>query len=207
MLELRHIAKRFGTTEVLTDLNLRLDAGEIVALTGPSGCGKTTVLRLIAGLEAPDQGEIHLGGRLVSRARWTLPPHQRELGCVFQEPRLWPHLTVRGNIEFALAGRTRQERLERLEKVAQWTGLSALLDRHPAGLSGGQARRVALARALAPGRRCVLMDEPLTNLDPASTLDLLEALRQAWREERFALLYITHDPAEIQALDARTLTL
>ena len=207
MLELRHIAKQFGNTRVLSDLNLTLGDGEIIALSGPSGCGKTTVLRLIAGLETPDQGEIYMDGRLVSRARWILPPHQRELGCVFQEPRLWPHLTVRGNIEFALAGWSRHERHERLEKVAQWTGLNALLERHPSGLSGGEARRVALARALAPRRRCVLMDEPMTNLDPSSTLELLDALRQAWREEHFALLYITHDPAEIQALDARRISL
>ena len=114
---------------------------------------------------------------------------------------------MRGNIEFALSGWTRNERLARLEKVAQWTGLTALLDRHPCGLSGGEARRVALARALAPRRRLVLMDEPLTNLDAASAQSLLDAVLQAWREEQFALLYVTHDPAEMQSLDARILTI
>lgn len=207
MLELRKICKRFGLTEVLTGLDLTIGAGEIAALCGPSGCGKTTVLRLIAGLELPDQGEIHLHGRLVSRPHWLVPPHQRQIACVFQEPRLWPHLCVRRNIEFALAGWNRRQRMERLEKVAQWTGLGGLLDRHPSGLSGGQARRVALARALAPQRRLVLMDEPLTNLDAASAQALLEAVRQAWREEQFSLLYVTHDPAEIRTLDARILNL
>jgi len=207
MLELRQVGKRFGNTEVLSEVNFRLGPGEIATLTGPSGCGKTTVLRLISGLEMLSQGEIHMEGRLVSCPQWGVPPHRRHIGCVFQEPRLWPHLTVRGNIEFALSGWTRNERLARLEKVAQWTGLTALLDRHPCGLSGGEARRVALARALAPRRRLVLMDEPLTNLDAASAQSLLDAVLQAWREEQFALLYVTHDPAEMQSLDARILTI
>ena len=207
MLELRQVAKRFGNFEVLSGVNFRLGPGEIAALTGPSGCGKTTVLRLISGLEMLDQGEIHLEGRLVSRSQWGTPPHQRQLGCVFQEPRLWPHLTVSGNIEFSISGWTRSERRARLEKVAEWTGLTALLHRHPSGLSAGEARRVALARALAPRRKLVLMDEPLTNLDTASTQSLLDAVLQAWREEQFTLLYVTHDPAEIQSLDARILSL
>lgn len=207
MLELRMVGKRFGNTPVLSDLSFMLGAGEIAALRGPSGCGKTTVLRLISGLEIPDRGEIHIDGRLVSRSRWALPPHERQIGCVFQEPRLWPHLTVRGNIEFSLAGWSRHERSARLEKVAQWTGLPGLLNRHPSALSGGEARRVALARALAPRRKLVLMDEPLTNLDAASAQSLLDAVLQAWREEKFTLLYVTHDPAEMQSLDARILTI
>ena len=206
MLELRQIAKRFGNTEVLSGMNFTLGDGEIVALSGPSGCGKTTLLRLIAGLEMPDQGDIRLEGRLVSCPQWIMPPHQRQIGYVFQEPRLWPHLTVRGNIEFSLAGLKRNERRARLERVTQWTGLNALLDRSPSELSGGEARRVALARALAPQRKLVLMDEPLTNLDIPNVQSLIEAIRQAWQEERFALLYVTHDPVEMKSLDARILT-
>jgi iron(III) transport system ATP-binding protein len=207
MLELRTVSKGFGSTRVLSDLSFTLGDGEIAALCGPSGSGKTTVLRLISGLELPDQGEIHIDGRLASRPKWGLPPHQRQIGCVFQEPRLWPHMTVRGNIEFALAGWSRNERRARLDQAAQWTGLANLLDRHPAGLSGGEARRVALARALAPRRKLVLMDEPLTNLDASSAQSLLDAVLQAWREEKFSLLYVTHDPAEMQSLDARILTI
>lgn len=207
MLELRMVGKHFGMTPVLSDLSFTVGAGEIAALCGPSGCGKTTVLRLISGLEIPDRGEILIDGRLVSRAQWVLPPHERQIGCVFQEPRLWPHMTVRGNIGFPLVGWTRHERSARIAKVAQWTGLCGLLDRHPSGLSGGEARRVALARALAPRRRLLLMDEPLTNLDAVSAKSLLDAVLQAWQEEKFTLLYVTHHPAELQSLDARILTI
>lgn len=207
MLELRMVGKCFGQARILSDLSFTLGAGEIAALCGPSGCGKTTVLRLISGLEIPDEGEIHMDRRLVSRTQWALPPHERQIGCVFQEPRLWPHLTVRGNIEFSLAGWPPHKRSTRLEKVAHWTGLCDLLDRHPSGLSGGEARRVALARALAPRRRLVLMDEPLTNLDASSAQALLDGVLQAWREESFTLLYVTHDSAEMQSLDARILTI
>jgi ABC-type sugar transport system ATPase subunit len=193
MLEARDVTKRFGATVALDGISLRLDRGEAAMLRGPSGCGKTTFLRIIAGLVAPDSGEIRLDSAPASRPGLLIQPHRRGIAFVFQEPRLWPHMTARQNVAFALSALKPWERAERLSMVSERMGITALLARYPAELSVGQARRVALARALAPKRSLVLMDEPLTNLDGEGRRDLVEVLRRFWTEERFALVYVTHD--------------
>ena len=196
MFEIRKVTVRFGGTVALDDFSLQFGAGEAVVIRGPSGCGKTTLLRVIAGLTAPGKGEVWLQGLQVSRPDLILPPHQRNLAFVFQEPRLWPHMTVRQNVMFGLSALKPGQRAERLEQVAVNTGINDLLARYPAELSGGQARRVALARALAPGRPLILMDEPLTNLDDESRLGLVDVIRRFREKENFALLYVTHDTLE-----------
>ncbi|TAN43563.1 MAG: ATP-binding cassette domain-containing protein [Nitrospirae bacterium] len=196
MFEVRNVTVRFGSTVALDDVSLQFSPGEAVIVRGPSGCGKTTLLRVIAGLTVPDTGEIWLQGSQASRPDFILPPHQRNLAFVFQEPRLWPHMTVRQNVMFGLAVLRPSERAERLALVADNTGIIDLLTRYPSELSGGQARRVALARALAPQRPLILMDEPLTNLDDAGRRDLVAVVRRFWEEEKFALLYVTHDALE-----------
>ncbi|MGD9972032.1 MAG: ATP-binding cassette domain-containing protein [Desulfatirhabdiaceae bacterium] len=193
MLEIRNVTVKFADTIALDDFSLLIGSAETVVVCGPSGCGKTTLLRVIAGLTAPCRGEIWLQGIQVSRPDSILPPHQRHLAFVFQEPRLWPHMTVRQNVLFGLSELKPVDRAKRLEHVAGHTGITDLLTRYPAELSGGQARRVALARALAPGRPLILMDEPLTNLDDKGRMDLMDVVQRFREEEKFAMLYVTHD--------------
>ncbi len=196
MFEVRKVTVKFGNTVALDDFSLQFNAGETVVVRGPSGCGKTTLLRVISGLAAPCKGEIWLQGLQASRPDYVLPPHQRYIAFVFQEPRLWPHMTVRQNVMFGLSAMKPSDRAERLVHVADNTGINDLLKRYPAELSGGQARRVALARALAPRRPLILMDEPLTNLDDEGRRDLVDVVQRFWEEEKFALLYVTHDALE-----------
>lgn len=193
MLELRDVTVQFADTLALDGLTLELGSGEAAIVRGPSGCGKTTLLRVIAGLTAPDKGEVWMHGRQVSGPDIILPPYQRQIAYVFQEPRLWPHMTVKQNIMFGLAAMGADQAREHLMQVSSSTGVEGLLERYPSELSGGQARRVSLARALAPMRQLVLMDEPLTNLDDEGRRDLLGVIEQAWQRERFSLLYVTHD--------------
>jgi iron(III) transport system ATP-binding protein len=205
MYEVRNATVRFGSTVALHDFSLKLERGEAVAVRGPSGCGKTTLLRLIAGLTSPSEGEVWMDGALVSRPGRTDPPHLRHLAFVFQEPRLWPHMTVRENVMFGLSEIGRSERTLRLERVAESTAITDLLERYPAELSGGQMRRVAVARALAPQRPLILMDEPLTNLDREARHDLSEVVRRYREEEGFALLWVTHDNSEEMIFPHRTI--
>ncbi len=205
MIELNDVGRTFGGVEALAGVSLRIEQGARVAVTGPSGSGKTTLLRLIAGLEVPDSGEIRIGGRIVSRAGWIHPPHLRGIGYVFQKPCLWPHMTVAQNVSFALGARARGERQRRLEDVLALTGLTELAGRRPGELSGGQERRAALARAIAPKPEILLMDEPLTNLDGAATNAMLDLILRTVNESACTLVYVTHDMAEASALAARTI--
>ncbi|MGV8120990.1 MAG: ATP-binding cassette domain-containing protein [Candidatus Xenobiia bacterium LiM19] len=196
MLELKNITKRFGSTLALSEVSLSLEKGEAAIVRGPSGCGKTTMLRLIAGLIPPDLGEIWLHGAQASRPDWLLSPFRRNIAYVFQEPRLWPHMTVKGNVMFGLSAMKPARQLERLALVSQCTGILDFQARYPSELSVGQARRVALARAIAPMRPLILMDEPMTNLDDDGRKDLLTVLQRFWTDEGFTLLYVTHDASE-----------
>jgi ABC-type sugar transport system ATPase subunit len=205
MLDLRGIGRRFESTVALQDISFQVGTAEALSVRGPSGSGKTTLLRLIAGLVAPDSGEIWLHGARASCRGSILPPYRRNLAFVFQEPRLWPHMTVRQNVMFALAAHPAAEREVRFEKISQYTGIQNFLRRYPAEISVGQARRVALARALAPKRPLVLMDEPLANLDQDSRHELTEVIRRFWMEERFALIYVTHDASDETSFAQRTI--
>jgi heme ABC exporter ATP-binding subunit CcmA len=205
MLDVRHVSKQFGHTVALDRVSLRLEAGEAALLRGPSGCGKTTLLRIIAGLTAPDSGEIWLSGSPANRSGLLVQPYRRNISFVFQEPRLWPHMTARQNLDFALSALKPEERTARLSLAAEKVGITGLLNRYPAELSVGQARRVALARALAPKRPLVLMDEPLTNLDEKGRQDLQEVIRSFWEEERFTLLYVTHEAVDPAHFIRRTI--
>jgi iron(III) transport system ATP-binding protein len=196
MLEVRGITKRFGATVALDGVSLTMDGGEAALLRGPSGCGKTTLLRLIAGLIAPDSGEIWLNSVRASGPGRLTRPDRRGIAFAFQEPRLWPHMTARQNVAFALSALKPAERAERLNLVSASTGATPFLARYPAELSVGQARRVALARALAPKRPLILMDEPLTNLDGEARRDLGEVIRRFWTEEQFTLVYVTHETTD-----------
>ena len=207
MIKLDGVTKAYDGIAAVKGVSLDIGAGEWVAVLGPSGSGKTTLLRLIAGLEVPDAGEIRIEGELASGPGWALAPHKRDMGYVFQSPALWPHMTVAQNILFALNGQTKVEANHRLEELLDKTSLTGLAKRYPHQVSGGEARRVALARALAPRRGCLLMDEPLTNLDSDLKLELLDLIRKSVGDEHASLIYVTHDVDEALCITNRLLTL
>ncbi|MBL8397098.1 MAG: ABC transporter ATP-binding protein [Candidatus Accumulibacter sp.] len=199
-LELDHIVQRYGSTVVVNGVSFRVDSGDIACLLGPSGCGKTTLLRGIAGFEELAAGEIRLQNRLVSRQGWRLAPEKRQIGMVFQDYALFPHLTVARNVGFGLGALPAQERRQRIDDWLTTVGLLDLGDKYPHQLSGGQQQRVALARALAPRPQLVLLDEPFSNLD----IDLRERLalevREILKRQRITAVLVTHDQHEAFAM-------
>ncbi len=198
VISLRGLTRRFpGAARAAVDgLSLALQPGEILALLGPSGCGKTTTLRLAAGFEPPDRGEIRIDGELVARAGWALPPERRRLGMVFQDLALFPHLTVAENIAFGLKGLGRAARAARVAELLALVELADYGARYPHQLSGGQQQRVALARALAPRPRALLMDEPFSTLDAATRAGVRGEVIDILRHESVAALLVTHDQDE-----------
>jgi iron(III) transport system ATP-binding protein len=191
-----------GGNEALRDVSIDVEPGTFVVLLGPSGSGKTTMLRCLAGIERISSGRIAIGGRTVADGRTHVPPDQRDLSMVFQDYALWPHLTARDNVAFALRRRhlSRAECRSRAADMLDRVGLGALADRYPNQLSGGEQQRVALARALIADTGLILCDEPLSNLDA----DLRERMRveisSLVREAAATTVYITHDQAEAFAL-------
>ena len=202
---LEHLSKSvLRGARAVGDVSLEVADGELLAIVGPSGCGKTTLLRIIAGLTVPSAGTVRIDGRDVTRE----PAYQRDVAFVFQRPALYPHLTVRANLGFGIALRRTWFRLTaeergRVEEVAKLLGLSGLLDRRPAQISGGEQQRVALGRALLRRPRAYLLDEPLAALDGRLRLDLRHDLHLLQRRFRATMLYVTHDQEEAAALGDR----
>jgi iron(III) transport system ATP-binding protein len=199
LLELRGVGKRFADDRppAVNDLSLSLEAGRILALLGPSGCGKTTTLRLIAGFETPDAGEIVLGGRLVARAGdGGVPPEERSVGVVFQDYALFPHLTVEANVAFGVSRLPRAQRRARVARMLELVGLEALASRYPHELSGGQQQRVAAARALAPAPALLLLDEPFSNLDADLRAQMRDEVQELLRATGTTAIFVTHDQEE-----------
>ena len=209
-LVLANITKRFGTHQAIDGVTLEVAAGEGVVVVGPSGCGKTTLLRLIAGLDVPDGGEIWMSGTQVSvQHRSIVPPHERGIGFVFQDLALWPHLTVQGHLHFVLASaRTpRASRGPRVHEVLSLVRVQHLSNRYPDELSGGEQQRVALARALVGQPRVLLLDEPLSSLDPELRATLRDELARLRRTLRLTMVYVTHDMEDAGALADRVIEL
>jgi iron(III) transport system ATP-binding protein len=200
VLEVLGLAHRYGEKPILEGVSFSLDEGQIGCLLGPSGCGKTTVLRLIAGFDAPYAGEIRLGGRVVSRPGEALPPEQRAIGMVFQDYALFPHLTVSQNIAFGLRHLDRASRQQRVQDMLETVGLAGRDKAYPHELSGGQQQRVALARALAPRPRLLLLDEPFSNLDVDLREKLAMEVREILEREGITALMVTHDQHEAFAM-------
>lgn len=201
-LTLDALSKRFDGFQAVDDVSLCIPDGAFLALLGPSGCGKTTLLRLIAGLEIPDHGEIRFDHRVVAGATAFVPPEKRRIGMVFQSYALWPNMTVRGNIDFGLkvARLTAQERAARIDEVLEVVGLGGLGDRRPHELSGGQRQRVALARSLATRPQLILLDEPLANLDAHLREAMLAEFRRIHSLTRTTFVFVTHDQDEAMAV-------
>lgn len=192
-LELRDAVRTFDGRRALDGVSFELEEGQIGCLLGPSGCGKTTALRCIAGFESLDSGRVLSQGRLLSGPGVNVPPHERGIGLVFQDLALFPHLTVRGNVEFGLQALARAARRARAEEMLHLVGLADCADAYPAQLSGGQQQRVAVARALAGQPSILLADEPTGNLDSRNGEAVMQLLRDLHREGA-TICMVTHDP-------------
>lgn len=198
---LEGVTKRFDGLTVVDDVSLEIADGELFFLLGPSGCGKTTLLRCVAGFLVPERGRIWIGEQDATR----LPPHQRDCGMVFQSYALWPHMTVRENVAFGLQVR-RVEAAESRQRVDAALGLVRMRERagaRPNQLSGGQQQRVALARALVIRPRCLLLDEPLSNLDAKLRLEMRGEIRRICKESGLTAIYVTHDQKEALSIADR----
>jgi ABC-type Fe3+/spermidine/putrescine transport system ATPase subunit len=203
---IRNVTKRFGSHQALDDVTVDVLTAESVVILGPSGCGKTTLLRLIAGLEVPDTGEISLAGRRVAEAgRNLVPPYRRQLGFVFQDLALWPHLTVRRNLQFVLESLNmpRAERTRRIHDAVTLVRIGAFTERYPHELSGGEQQRVALARALVGSPRILLLDEPLSSLDAELRAAMRSELARLQRSLALSTVYVTHDREDAAVLADR----
>jgi ABC-type Fe3+/spermidine/putrescine transport system ATPase subunit len=205
MLEIVNISKRFGNVTAVDDISFIVGRGEIVSLLGPSGCGKTTTLRLIAGFEQPESGCIRINGRDVTRQR----PYQRNIGLLFQNYALFPHMTVGDNVAYGLRyhGWTKRKASERVQEVLRLVKLTGLDGRYPSQLSGGQQQRVALARALATQPTVMLLDEPLSALDAKLRQELRIEVKEILRSVNSTTIIVTHDQEEAMGMAERIVVL
>ncbi|QUG73936.1 ATP-binding cassette domain-containing protein [Erwinia sp. E602] len=199
------ISYAFGSHQVLNHIDLSVEPGSIVALLGPSGCGKSTLLKLLAGLLQPQQGTLHFGDRLIASDQFSTPPEQRDLGMVFQDYALWPHMSVAQNVAFPLLMRRvpTQERQQRVITALDRVGLADFAGRRPSDLSGGQQQRVALARAIIAEPKILLFDEPLSNLDRDLRESLCVEMASLLRQLGTTAVYVTHDRHEAEILADR----
>lgn len=203
---LANVSKKFGDVSALSPIDLAIEEGKFIAILGPSGCGKTTLLRLLAGFEAPTTGEIRMNGQQVAHPARVTPPEKRNIGMVFQSFALWPHLKVKEQIQFPLKhhrftpAHLKKRAKERVEEMLAIVGLQEYGERMPNELSGGQKQRVAIARALAPQPALLLMDEPLSSLDAELRMDLRQEIQTIHRLVKTSIVYVTHDQAEALAM-------
>jgi multiple sugar transport system ATP-binding protein len=198
---LKNVLKCFGAVRAVDSINLEVKDKEFLTLLGPSGCGKTTTLRIIAGLEKADKGEIYIGDKLVN----DVPPQERDIAMVFQSYALYPHMSVYDNIAFGLRMRKlpEEEIRKRVKEVAEILKITEFLDRKPKQLSGGQQQRVALGRAIARHPKVFLLDEPLSNLDAKLRVHMRVELKKMQEELATTTIYVTHDQAEAMTMSKR----
>jgi len=197
-IEISNVNLFYGTNHVLKNVNLAIEPGEFFAFLGPSGCGKTTLLRLIAGFNQADSGEVLLGGKDIAR----LPPWKRDVGMVFQSYALWPHMTVARNVAFGLEERKAPRSVidEKVKAALSLVGLESLADRYPSQLSGGQQQRVAVARTIAVEPKVLLLDEPLSNLDAKMRMQVRRELHDLQRRLALTTIFVTHDQEEANSI-------
>lgn len=206
-LSVMELVKKFDSVTAVDNVSFEVEKGEFLALLGPSGCGKTTILRCIAGLETPDQGDIYIGEELVvsTGKKVFIQPDKRGLGMVFQSYAIWPHLSVSDNIAYPLVERKLEKKLirEKIKQILEMVKLSGLEDRPATKLSGGQQQRVALARALVYDPEVLLFDEPLSNLDAKLRIEMRNEIRNLQKNLGITSIYVTHDQEEAFALSDR----
>lgn len=211
MIRVEMLGKKYGKKQVFSGLNLEVYAGETLAVIGESGCGKTTLLRILAGLETNYEGKVYLTDKAQENRAWVpeargLAPNERGIAFVPQQPALWNHMTVERNILFPISRQRRKASLERVLYICQRLGIGELLKRYPEEISGGQAKRVSLARALASGREILLLDEPLTNLDNSTKEKTLTFLEEEYLGQ-LTTIFVSHDEEEIRRLTSKVLRL
>ncbi len=202
-ISVRNVSKRFGSKTVIDNLSIEIPSGSFTTLLGPSGCGKTTLLRMIAGLETPDSGEIYLGEKCVysSDKGISLPPEERGIGFVFQDFALWPHMKVKDNVAFGLRAQRRTEKLEEKVKAAlHAVQLDEYAERYPSELSGGQQQRVSFARAIVTEPECILFDEPLSALDALLREEMRSELKALVTSRGITSVFVTHDQTEAMSM-------
>lgn len=204
-MELKNVMKRYGSVEVMRDINLDIEDGEFIVLVGPSGCGKSTLLRMIAGLEPISGGEFQIDGERMNEVR----PRDRDIAMVFQSYALYPHMDVARNMGFSMEIRKdpQAERKSRVAEAAQTLGLGALLERFPKALSGGQRQRVAMGRAIIRDPKAFLFDEPLSNLDAALRVEMRLEIARLHQSLNATMIYVTHDQVEALTLADRIVVL
>ena len=206
-LEVRNLVKIFGKITAVDNVSFKVEQGEVVTLLGPSGCGKTTTLRMVAGFEKPNGGEVEIAGRVVvaTNRRINVPPEKRDIGMVFQSYAIWPHMTVFENVAFPLNVRraNRREIKRRVEETLELVGLANFSDRPAILLSGGQQQRVSLARALVYSPSILLLDEPLSNLDAKLREQMRIEIKRLQQQLGFTVLFVTHDQIEAMSLSTR----
>lgn len=203
---LQHVSKARGQSRALIDVSLDVPKGAALVILGPSGCGKTTLLRVIAGLETPDVGTVAIHGQTVAEPGRTLvPSHRRGIGFVFQDLALWPHLPIEGQLRFVLKSQhePRATHQARIDETLQLVQIRGLARRYPHELSGGEQQRAALARALVCRPRVLLLDEPLSSLDPVLRTALRSDLTALRRSLGTTMVYVTHDEEDAAALATR----
>jgi len=203
VLELDGLTRSYGVEDAVSDFSLAVRDGELLTLLGPSGCGKTTTLRLIAGLERPSAGEVRLDGDPVAGGESFVPPEARDVGLVFQDFALFPHLTVQENVTFGIEDWDRARREERAEELLELVGLLDHREKTPDQLSGGQKQRVALARSLAPEPEVLLLDEPFSNLDVRLRIEMREEVRRILKATGVTAISVTHDQEEALSISDR----
>ena len=207
--EIRNIVMEFNGFKALNDISLKIDTGEFIAILGPSGCGKTTLLRLLAGFNRPTSGEIRIGEKVVADKDYVLPPNERFISMVFQSYALWPHMSVKKNVEFPIKNskfvspQIRENCDSRVKELIGMVGLTGMEKRLPSQLSGGQRQRVALARALSVDPDLLLMDEPLSNLDTELRVEMRREIKELHQKTGVTVVYVTHDQSEALALADR----
>ncbi len=200
ILSVRQVTRRFGPTLAVDNASFDLKPGRITCLLGPSGCGKSSLLRIIAGLDHPDQGQVEAKGRLIEGDGVSVPPEKRRIGLVFQEYALFPHLDAVSNVAFGLHSLPRKAREDRAMDLLRRFRMDHRASAFPYSLSGGEQQRVAIARALAPGPDVLLLDEPFSGLDGDLRGEIRDLTLSGLRESRAAVLVVTHDPEEAMLL-------
>ena len=199
-LEITNLGVSLSGQQILDQLSVSVEKGEIISILGPSGCGKTTLLRTIAGFQSHESGEIKLQSRRLSGAGEFIPVEQRKLGMVFQDFALFPHLSVRQNICFGIQNRPESEQQQKLEELSNLLDMKAFIDQHPHQLSGGQQQRVAIARAMAAEPELLLLDEPFSNMDVELREQLARELRLVLNEANMTVIMVSHNHLEAFAM-------
>ena len=203
VLEIDWITRAYEQERAVADFSLSVADGELVTLLGPSGCGKTTTLRIVAGLERPTTGSVRIDGETVADERTFVKPEDRDVGLVFQDFALFPHLSIEENITFGIDNWDRARKKERTEELLELIGMLDHRDKQPDQLSGGQKQRVALARSLAPGPKVLLLDEPFSNLDVSLRTEMREEVRRILKETGVTAISVTHDQEEALSISDR----